>query len=166
MRTGMSVSVSSGSTSKNDLNSPPKLALNAGVTATRPSAEATVSNASSSSVLAKPVVIASAIDRARGRSSTTRVSTENPCSDRWFVAEAANRSASSRVDDGIRSPPLTMVRSVIGRLLRRGHPGLVGRCVRYLGGPVLLHLDPQLAHHLAEQVELLEDRLQRQPCVV
>jgi hypothetical protein len=39
----MSVSDSSGSTSKNDLNSPPYDALNAGVTATSPSAEATVS---------------------------------------------------------------------------------------------------------------------------
>ena len=113
--TGMSVSDSSGSTSKNDLNSPPKLALKAGVTATSPSAEATVSKASSSSVLAKPVVIESAIERARGRSSTTRAVTENPCAARCFVADAASRSASSRVDDGSRSPPLTMVSSVIAR---------------------------------------------------
>jgi hypothetical protein len=97
------------------LNSPPKLALNAGVTAISPSAAATVSKASSSSALAKPRVIASAIVRASGRSSTTRVVTESPCADRCFVTDAASRSASSRVDEGSRSPPLSTVRSVIAR---------------------------------------------------
>src|SRR5262249_24111022 len=53
--TGISDSVSSGSTSKNDLNSPLNEASKAGVTAITLSASATFSKADSSSELAKPV---------------------------------------------------------------------------------------------------------------
>lgn len=74
MRIGISDSVSSGSTSKNDLNSPLNEALNAGVTAMTPSASATVPNASSSGGEGNPLNIASMIACPRGgvRRTTTR----------------------------------------------------------------------------------------------
>jgi hypothetical protein len=63
--TGTSDSVSSGSTSKNDLNSPLSEALNAGVTAITPSASVTVSKAHSSSDEANLASIAFVIARPR-----------------------------------------------------------------------------------------------------
>jgi hypothetical protein len=113
MSTGMSDSDSGGSTSKNDLNSPLNEALKAGVTAMTPSALATVSKADSSSVATSPVSIASMIGRPSGRSSTYDDSAVMSKAASSVRTDASSRSASSRVEEGSREPPLMIVSLVV-----------------------------------------------------
>jgi hypothetical protein len=108
--TALPVRASLSMTSKNDLKSPLYEAEKTGVTAIRPSAEVTVSMASSRLVEGKPVTRLFAMSAARSRSSTTWTSTSRPASASCSRTAWVRRSASSRVDDGTLRPADTTAR--------------------------------------------------------
>src|SRR3954454_9074014 len=139
------------------------------------SAPVTVSIACASSELGKPVSIASVMACASGRSSTTSTSAPPSAS----AVAVPRRSASSRVDEGSERPAVTTAirragsrparcRLLISGSLRRCSEERSGgeerRGVISCGG--LLGVLAELDHDVAEQVELVQHRLQRKAGVV